>query len=118
MASAKLKSALEGASEIELSVTGRRSGRQITNPVWFVTEEDRLYLLPVYGSDSDWYRNVLKTPAIGIAAGGAETAATANPITDPGKASEVADKFRAKYGADQVARYYEKLDAAVEVPLG
>jgi hypothetical protein len=29
----------------------------------------------------------------------------------------VVEKFRAKYGADDVARYYNKLDAAVDVSL-
>ena len=27
------------------------------------------------------------------------------------------DQFRQKYGADQVAKYYSKLDVAVRVPL-
>ena len=56
MATAELKSALQTASEIELTVTGRRSGRDISNPVWFVQEGEKLYLLPVGGSESDWYR--------------------------------------------------------------
>jgi deazaflavin-dependent oxidoreductase (nitroreductase family) len=112
-----VKSALEGATEIELTVTGRRSGREITDPVWFVAEGDTLYLVPVYGLDSDWYRNVLKTPTIRVAADGAEATATAKPITDPDAVNRVVDKFRAKYGADQVARYYEKPEVAVEVPL-
>jgi deazaflavin-dependent oxidoreductase (nitroreductase family) len=117
MAATQLKSALKGASEVELTVTGRRSGREITDPVWFVAEGDTLYLLPVHGSESDWYRNVRRTPTIRVAAEGAETTATAKPITDPAAVNRVADKFRAKYGADQVSRYYEALDAAVEVPL-
>jgi hypothetical protein len=38
MAPAELEGALQTASEIELTVTGRRSGRDISNPVWFVQE--------------------------------------------------------------------------------
>jgi hypothetical protein len=57
----ELKGALETASELELTVTGRKSGRDISNPVWFVQQDETLYLLPVGGADSDWYRNVLKT---------------------------------------------------------
>jgi len=30
----------------------------------------------------------------------------------------VFEKFRAKYGVDEVKKYYSKLDVAVEVPLG
>jgi hypothetical protein len=30
---------------------------------------------------------------------------------------EVVEKFRAKYGAGNVKKYYSKIDVAVEVPL-
>ena len=113
MAIAKLKRALE---EVEITVTGRRSGRDRSLLVWFVQEDDRLFLLPLKGSETEWYRNVLKTPTIRLAAGGAEATATPTPLTDPARVSEVVEKFRTKHGAD-VARYYEKFDAAVEVPL-
>jgi deazaflavin-dependent oxidoreductase (nitroreductase family) len=113
MALAKLKRALE---ELEITVTGRRSGRDRSLLVWFVQEDDKLYLLPLKGTDTEWYRNVLQTPAMRLAAGGAEASATATPTTDPAKVSEVVEKFRVKHG-DDVARYYEKFDAAVEVPL-
>jgi deazaflavin-dependent oxidoreductase (nitroreductase family) len=116
MAPAELKGALQTASEIELTVTGRRSGRDISNPVWFVQEGEKLFLLPVGGSDSDWYRNLLKTPTIRIAAGGAETSAQATPIADPVTVNDIFEEFRAKYGAN-VDRYYPKRDVAVEVSL-
>jgi hypothetical protein len=113
MALGKLKRALE---EVEITVTGRRSGRDHSLLVWFVQEDDKLYLLPLKGTDTEWYRNVLKTPAIRLAARDAEATATATPMTDPAKVNEVVEKFRVKHG-DDVARYYEKFDAAVEVPL-
>src|SRR3989449_10235827 len=55
-----------------ITVTGRKSGRAISIPVWFVLEDDKLYLLPVLGSDTQWYKNVLKKPSIRIDARGAE----------------------------------------------
>jgi deazaflavin-dependent oxidoreductase (nitroreductase family) len=113
MAIAQLKRALE---EVEITVTGRRSGRDRSLLVWFVQEVDRLYLLPLKGTDTEWYRNVLKDPTIRLSAGGAEATATATPTTDPAQVSDVVEKFRAKHGGD-VERYYEKFDAAVEVPL-
>jgi hypothetical protein len=113
----ELKDALQAASELELTVTGRTSGRDISNPVWFVHDDDTLYLLPVGGADSDWYRNVLKTPTIRLGAGGIETRADATPITDPANVSNIVDKFRGKYGAATVDRYYPRRDVAVEVPL-
>ena len=69
MADEEFKKALEASPEIELTVTGRTSGREISNPLWFVWEGEKLYLVPVRGSDADWYKNVLKTPTIRLAAG-------------------------------------------------
>src|SRR5712692_6504627 len=44
-----LKDRLSRYREINLSVTGRKSGRTISQPVWFVLEIEKLYLLPVQG---------------------------------------------------------------------
>jgi hypothetical protein len=117
MADGELKDALQDTSEVELTVTGRKSGRESSRPVWFVQEADRLFLLPISGSDSNWYRNLLKTPALRLGADGAELRTSAKPLDDPAAVSEVVERFRAKYGADRVEKYYPKQDAAVEVPL-
>jgi deazaflavin-dependent oxidoreductase (nitroreductase family) len=117
MADEEFKKALEDSREIELTVTGRTSGREISNPVWFVRDGETLYLVPVRGSDSDWYKNVLKTPTIRLAAEAAQLDATVTPTSDAAKVEQVLDKFRAKYGARDVEAYYPKQDVAVEVPL-
>src|SRR5579863_2242526 len=99
--------------EIELSVTGRNSGRTISIPVWFVLDGGKLYLLPVRGSDTQWYKNVLKSPSIQIEARGAEAKLQAVPITGTKAVSSVVEKFRDKYGANDVKKYYSKFDVAV-----
>jgi hypothetical protein len=40
-----LRDSLIRSREINISVIGRKSGRTISNPVWFVLDEDKLYLL-------------------------------------------------------------------------
>ena len=108
-----LRDRLSRVREIEISVTGRNSGRTISIPVWFVLEGEKLYLLPVQGSDTQWYKNVLKNPSIRIDARGAETKLQAVPITDTKGVSSVVEKFRAKYGASDVKKYYSKFDVAL-----
>ena len=108
-----LKDRLSRYSEIDLSVTGRKSGRTISQPVWFVWDNDRLYLLPVKGSDTQWYKNVLKDPLIRIDTRGADAEFQAVAITDQARVSSVVEKFRAKYGASDVKKYYSKFDVAV-----
>jgi len=46
--------------QIKISVIGRSSGRTISIPVWFVFEGNKLYLLPVQGSETQWYKNLLR----------------------------------------------------------
>jgi len=112
-----LKDRLSRDREINITVTGRKSGRRISRPVWFVSEGDKVYLLPVEGSDTQWYQNVLKNPSMRIDARGASAEFQAVPITDAKQVPSVVEKFRAKYGASDVKKYYSKFDVAVLVPL-
>ncbi len=115
--SKELKERLARYRQIRLSVTGRKSGRTISRPVWFVLEGDTLYLLPVAGSDTQWYKNVLHNPRVDISARGEEGELRGTAITDPAEVKAVAEKFRAKYGAGDVKKYYSKSDVAVRAKI-
>jgi len=79
-------------------------------------EGEKLYLLPVQGSDTQWYRNVLKTPSIRIDARGVGAEFRATPVTDARAAvKSVIERFREKYGAKDVKKYYSGFDVAVRV---
>ena len=108
-----LKDALARAREITITVTGRKSGRRISIPVWFVMEQHQLYLLPVEGSATQWFKNVLENPSIQAEAGGARGQFKAVPMTDAKKVLSVVEKFRAKYGEGDVKKYYSKFDVAI-----
>ncbi len=110
-----LKDRLARYRQIKLSVIGRKSGKTISNPVWFVAEGDTLHLLPVHGSETQWYKNVLKNPTIRIDARGSEAEFQAKPITKSDSVKSVVEKFREKYGAKDVKKYYSKFDVAVEL---
>ncbi len=108
--------ALQGANEIEITVTGRTSGRSLSYPVWFALEGEKLYLIPVKGSDTEWYKNLRKTPTIRLEARGKTFSTSARLLTGEAQLGKVLEKFREKYGRN-VKSYYPKLDVAVEVPL-
>jgi deazaflavin-dependent oxidoreductase (nitroreductase family) len=112
-----LKDRLSRYRELNISVTGRKSGRSISNPVWFVLDDDKLYLLPVRGSDTQWYKNVLKNPIMRVDARGAEAEVKVVPVTEAKQVSSVVEKFRDKYGAGDVKKYYSKFDVAVVAPI-
>jgi deazaflavin-dependent oxidoreductase (nitroreductase family) len=114
MALDEFEQALKNTDEVEITVTGRKSGNRISNPVWFVHEGEKLYLLPVKGSESNWYKNILTTPTMRLKAGGKERSAEVKPVTDRAQVRDIVEKFRTKYGADQVKKYYSKFDVAVD----
>jgi deazaflavin-dependent oxidoreductase (nitroreductase family) len=116
MAQTDFRTALRGANEIKITVTGRTSGRSLSYPVWFALDGDKLYLIPVKGSDTDWYRNLRKTPTIRLEARGKSLTASARFLIDETQLGKVLEMFRNKYGRN-VKSYYPKLDVAVEVPL-
>ncbi|HWY22648.1 MAG TPA: nitroreductase/quinone reductase family protein [Candidatus Acidoferrum sp.] len=112
-----LKEQLARYRQIKISVIGRKSGRKISIPVWFVLEAEKLYLLPVQGSKTQWYKNVRKNPAIGIEARSAEAEVRASAVTGAKAVKSVVEKFQEKYGAKDVKKYYSGFDVAVVVRL-
>jgi deazaflavin-dependent oxidoreductase (nitroreductase family) len=113
-----LKERLGRYRQIKISVIGRKSGKKISMPVWFVVEVGKLYLLPVKGSNTQWYKNVLQNPSIRIDARGVEAEFRAMPLADAKALKSVVEKFRQKYGAKDVKKYYSKFDVAVVVAIG
>lgn len=108
---------LARVKEVEITVTGRKSRRSISTPVWFLHEGEKLYLVPVNGTNSNWYKNVLTEPTMQISTGGSKVTLKANPIFDSRKVADVVEKLRSKYGAGEVKKYYSKLDAALEIAI-
>jgi hypothetical protein len=117
MSKADLRHKLNSAYEITLSVKGRKSTRDIPRPVWFVHEGNTLYLLPVQGSDTNWYKNLLANRTLTISVNGFEASAEGKPITDSNTVDDIVRKFKSKYGEGEVKKYYTKFDVAAEVPL-
>jgi hypothetical protein len=117
MSKGDLHHKLNTSSEINLSVKGRKSGNDIPRPIWFAYEGSMVFLLPVQGSDTNWYKNLLSDPMLKISINGIEILARGQPITDSNGVNEIIKKFRSKYGEGDIKKYYTKFDVAVEVPL-
>ena len=112
-----LKDRLARYRQIKICVIGRKSGQTISIPFWFVLDGEKLYLLPVQGSDTQWYKKVLKNPSIRIDARDVEAGFRATPNTEAKAVKSVVEKFREKYGAKDVRKYYSKFDVAVVIEL-
>ena len=117
MAEDALANALKRRRQISITVIGRRTGRAITIPVWFVFDGRALWLLPVYGSRTQWYRNLQKNHAITIRAGGEQRDLRARLVKSPPAVSKVIERFREKYTVQEIKRWYTGLDVAAHIPL-
>ena len=56
-------------------------GRKFGKTISFVLESEKLFLLPVQGPETQWYKNVLKNPSIRIDARGVDAEFRASPVT-------------------------------------
>lgn len=108
---------LRRRKEIDITVRGRRSGRKITLPVWFVLDDGTLWLLAIHGTRTPWFRNVQADPRVVLHAGPRRRTVEATPLTGAGRVRPVAELFRAKYGRRDVRSYYPRLDGAVKITL-
>ena len=84
------------ASTLELTTIGRKSGQPRTVTIWFVYD-DRLYVQSGQDGRTDWYQNLLKTPAVTLKVGERELHGRATPIDDAAETARVHELFRQKY---------------------
>jgi hypothetical protein len=124
MTDSEFLKALTSTEAIDLTVKDQRTGRSSSRPVWFVLENQTLYLLPMTGSDSEWYKNTLvnaevqisaRSPLRVLAMKGRKLTAHTKPIQGSAEVAEVVQKFKSKYGPAEISKTYSKLDTAVQV---
>jgi hypothetical protein len=108
MAATDFLETLKSASEVELAV--KRSGTWTRRPVWFVTDGNTIYLLPVHGTDTKWYTHFIANPEIELSVKGKKIRAQARTLKGA-QLTDVINRFRSKYG--DLERYYTKLDVAI-----
>jgi deazaflavin-dependent oxidoreductase (nitroreductase family) len=107
--------ALKKNKEIELTVRGRRSGKPLPRPVWFVVRGKELLLLPVTGTDSQWYKNILRDPQVKISASRQTFNGKLHVITEKKQVEEVIELFKGKYGPSDIKKYYPKPNVATSL---
>lgn len=104
---------LQGMQEVDLEVIGRKTGKRISLPVWFTLDENTLRLLPLKGTATNWYKNLARNPTLTLKSKGAKVSFKAKLSTEKREVETTIEKFRSKYGAADVKRYYSKFDACV-----
>ena len=108
--------ALKNKKEIQITVRRRQTKKEYKITIWFVQKENKFYLLPVKGSDTNWYKNVLEEPYIILSSDNIFLSTKVDLINENDEVNMVIGLFAAKYGGmDEIKRWYSKLDVGVEV---
>ena len=84
-------------STVDLTTTGRKSGKAHTKPVWFVYDQGHLYLQSGKGGKSDWYQNLKKNPQVTLKIGTVTFQGKAKFIDDEKETERIHNLFSAKY---------------------
>ena len=77
-----------GSLVLLLSTTGRKTGRQHTIGLQYELINGNYYVGAADGINADWYRNILKNPAVKIQVGAQIIPAVAETITDAEKITD------------------------------
>jgi hypothetical protein len=101
-----------------LIVIGRKSRREVRIPLWFAEKEGAIYLLPMQGSKTGWYLNLLSNSYIRLEIDEHIFKGKAKVITDRNQVHSAVGLFKDKYG-DRVYKnfYKDGVDRAVVVSV-
>jgi hypothetical protein len=108
---------LKQSSEVKITVTGRKTKKRFSTPVWFFLDGREVILVPMKGSDNDWFKDLVEDPQIELSVDGVGTPLKATIVRDSKHVEKVLDEFRAKYRSMWSESYYTKRDVYVEVAV-
>ncbi len=89
--------ALNRASLLYLTVTGRKTGKPHTVKIWFAVGNGKVYVTSARGADAQWVKNLRKNPQATLQIGSTSLRGIARWREDPGVAREVLPLFLRKY---------------------
>ena len=81
---------------LKLTHYGRKSGRPYDVTIWYLVDDDRLYLVSA-NADRNWVRNVKARPAISLRVGDQVFNGDVRPITDKQERDKVHGLTMRKY---------------------
>lgn len=103
-----------------VTTKGRRSGGAHTVEIWFALEGRVVYLLSGGGEGSDWVRNLMADPTVGLRLGGLDAICRGRVVTDPEEDALarrlLLEKYRSRYGGDLEEWGRTALPVALELP--
>jgi len=90
-------------SNVEITTSGRKSGKPHTKPIWFVYEQGHFYLQAGREGKTDWYQNLKKNPQLTLKIGAMTFTGKAQFIEEGKETERIHNLFTQKYFAARVA---------------
>ena len=88
---------IRDGSSIEITTTGRKSGKSHTRPIWYVVDDGKVLVQSGKDGKTDWYQNLRKTPAVMLKAEPYTFRVRGRVLTDPKDVERVHTLFLDKY---------------------
>jgi F420H(2)-dependent quinone reductase len=108
---------LKQSSEVKITVIGRKTKKRFSIPVWFALDGSKVVLVPMKGSDNNWYKDLEKDPQIELSVDNIVIPSRATLVRDPNQTNKAIEKLRAKYKSMWSESYYTKRDVSVEITM-
>jgi deazaflavin-dependent oxidoreductase (nitroreductase family) len=99
-------SRVENQSTVELTTMGRKSGQPRAVTIWFVRDDAALYVQAGKGGKTDWYRNLLAKPEVGLRFDGLTVRGKAKPVDDAAETKRIHQLFADKYFSARVMGWF------------
>ena len=97
---------IKDESTIELTTTGRKSGKQHARPIWFVVDHGKILVQAGKKGKTDWYLNIQKNPEAVMRAGTVRLRVRGTLVTDAQRVAEIHRLFLHKYTTARVLSWF------------
>jgi deazaflavin-dependent oxidoreductase (nitroreductase family) len=97
---------IQGKSEVKLTTVGRSSGEPRTVTIWFVRDQDHLYVQSGKDGKTNWYRNLVANPQVTMDFDSLQLTGRAVPVADESEIRRVHDLFRSKYLSARIMGWF------------
>jgi deazaflavin-dependent oxidoreductase (nitroreductase family) len=88
---------LDRHNVVHLTTVGRVTGHPHVIEIWFAQRQSTLYMLSGGGMRSDWVRNLIRTPEVGVHVAGRRYDGVGRVITDSAEDRRARDAVHDKY---------------------
>jgi deazaflavin-dependent oxidoreductase (nitroreductase family) len=98
---------IRNSSTLEITTTGRKTGKPHTRPVWFLVEDGKIIVQAGKDGKADWYLNLKKNPVVTVRQGDYQFRTRATPVDDEARVDAIHQGFLKKYTSAWLLSFFK-----------